>query len=222
MSEKEDPKIKVEQRVTSTVGAEIYKDFKWILKLCCKGIVVIIVLLVAYSYYTDTVREHRNAQYQQELEEQAQQRELKVKQQQQIELAKKIKIPIAWDSSDKWRRGIRSWGNSGFIFTSNQFILNIDSSKLTKEQKARIQGKEFSCVMKLSVGDYQEYIVGDSVFGLDGNYDTIVYSMKHKGKVTDSMLLYVDLDIEDADKKAPNFDTWDLKCGDLVSFVEYN
>ncbi|OUD46490.1 hypothetical protein [Vibrio parahaemolyticus] len=78
--------------------------------------------------------------------------------------------------------------------------------------------------MKLSVGDYEEYIAGEfigSIFGLEGDYETTVYD-RNKARVSDSMFLYVDLNIENADDKAPNFEAWDLKCGDLVSKVEYN
>ncbi|EMW8521961.1 TPA: hypothetical protein ACF37V_002303 [Vibrio parahaemolyticus] len=228
MSEQEDSDFKVEQKVTNTVGAEIYRDVKRLIKFCLKGIIAIVVILIVYVSYNDYVKDKhykaKQVEYDKQRAIEAQQRKQAELARQQEELARRIDLPIAWNGSDKWRQGMRSWGNAGFVFTSNQFILNIDSKQLTKEQRARIQGKELSCAMKLSVGDYEEYIAGEfigSIFGLEGDYETTVYD-RNKARVSDSMFLYVDLNIENADDKAPNFEAWDLKCGDLVSKVEYN
>ncbi|QHH08921.1 hypothetical protein EHC69_05905 [Vibrio parahaemolyticus] len=228
MSKQEDSDFRVEQKVTNTVGAEIYRDVKRLIKFCLKGIIAIVVILIVYVSYNDYVKEKhykaKQVEYDKQRAMEAQQRKQAELARQQEELARRIDLPIAWNGSDKWRQGMRSWGNAGFVFTSNQFILNIDSKQLTKEQRAKIQGKELSCAMKLSVGDYEEYIAGEfigSIFGLEGDYETTVYDW-NKARVSDSMFLYVDLDIIDADKKAPNFEAWDLKCGDLVSKVEYN
>ncbi|HCE4654635.1 TPA: hypothetical protein NGT07_000431 [Vibrio parahaemolyticus] len=228
MSEQEDSDFKVEQKVTNTVGAEIYRDVKRLIKFCLKGIIAIVVILIVYVNYNDYVKDKhykaKQVEYDKQRAIEAQQRKQAELARQQEELARRIDLPIAWNGSDKWRQGMRSWGNAGFVFTSNQFILNIDSKQLTKEQRARIQGKELSCAMKLSVGDYEEYIAGEfigSIFGLEGDYETTVYDW-NKARVSDSMFLYVDLNIENADDKAPNFEAWDLKCGDLVSKVEYN
>lgn len=228
MSKQEDSDFRVEQKVTNTVGAEVYRDVKRLIKFCLKGIIAIVVILIVYVSYNDYVKDKhykaKQVEYDKQRAIEAQQRKQAELARQQEELARRIDLPIAWNGSDKWRQGMRSWGNAGFVFTSNQFILNIDSKQLTKEQRARIQGKELSCAMKLSVGDYEEYIAGEfigSIFGLEGDYETTVYDW-NKARVSDSMFLYVDLDIIDADKKAPNFEAWDLKCGDLVSKVEYN
>ncbi len=225
MSKQEDSDFRVEQKVTNTVGAEIYRDVKRLIKFCLKGIIAIVVILIVYVSYNDYVKDKhykaKQVEYDKQRAIEAQQRKQAELARQQEELARRIDLPIAWNGSDKWRQGMRSWGNAGFVFTSNQFILNIDSKQLTKEQRARIQGKELSCAMKLSVGDYEEYVAGQSVFGLEGNYETTVYDL-NKARISDSMFLYVDLRIENADDKAPNFEAWDLKCGDLVSKVQYN
>ncbi|EHK2883181.1 hypothetical protein J7H88_002786 [Vibrio parahaemolyticus] len=217
MSEQEDSDFKVEQKVTNTVGAEIYRDVKRLIKFCLKGIAVIVVIFIVYLRYDAYVHEKARLEYDK-------QRAIEAQQRKQAELARRIDLPIAWNGSDKWRQGMRSWGNSGFVFTSNQFILNIDSKRLSKEQIVRIQGKKVSCYMDLLVGDYREGIAGDFGYSLDDvdESDPIHFTSSKEGYVSNDMFLYVDLDIIDADKKARNFDSWDLKCGDLVSKVEYN
>ncbi len=236
MSEQEDSDFKVEQKVTNTVGAEIYRDVKRLIKFCLKGIIAIVVILIVYVSYNDYVKDKhykaKQVEYDKQRAIEAQQRKQAELARQQEELARRIDLPIAWNGSDKWRQGMRSWGNAGFVFTSNQFILNIDSKQLTKEQRARIQGKKISCYMGLSIGDYKEDIAGktldiETVSELQ-KVDPVYFSspeqvlLSAKGYLTNGMYLYVDLDIIDADKKAPNFEVWDLKCGDLVSKVEYN
>ncbi|OEA80347.1 hypothetical protein BBM68_01065 [Vibrio parahaemolyticus] len=221
MNKNEDFDFIIEKKVTNTVGAEVYRDVKRLIKLFFKGIIAIVVIFIVYISYSDFVHEKQRKAAQLELDKQ---RAVEAQQRKQAELARRIDLPIAWNGSDKWRQGMRSWGNSGFVFTSNQFILNIDSKRLSKEQIARIQGKKVSCYMDLLVGDYREGIAGDFGYSLDDvdESDPIHFTSSKEGYVSNDMFLYVDLDIIDADKKARNFDSWDLKCGDLVSKVEYN
>ncbi|EJG0703599.1 hypothetical protein C4G67_RS05485 [Vibrio parahaemolyticus] len=217
MSKQEDSDFRVEQKVTNTVGAEIYRDVKRLIKFCLKGIIAIVVILIVYVSYNDYVKEKHYKAKQVEYDKQ---RAMEAQQRKQAELARRIDLPIAWNGSDKWRQGMKSWGNAGFVFAPNEFIVNIDSKRLTKEQKAMLQGKQLSCYMGLQVGDYSEDIVG--FMDHSGSFDDARYSVPDTGYITNDMFLHVKLNVKNADERAKSFEAWDLKCGDLVSKVEYN
>lgn len=209
-----EPNVVIEKKVTNTVGAEIYRDAKRLFMFLLKCAVVIILMLIAYVSYNEHQKEERYKARQAEYEKQqvlAEQQREKLK---QAELARRIDLPISWYGSDKWRENMRSWGNSGFVFTSKQFILNIDSAKLTRVQKAMLQGKAFNCSLKLFIGDYEETFA-DSFFKLGP------YADGNNSQITNDMFLHVQLNTSDADKKARNFEKWQLICGDLFSEVNY-
>lgn len=217
MSKQEDTDFIVEQKVTNTVGVEVYRDVKRLIKLSLKGIVAIVVIFIVYINYMDSVNEKKRKAAQLQYDKQ---NAIEDQQRKQAELARRIDLPIAWNGSDKWRNGMKSWGNAGFVFTPNEFIVNIDSKRLTKEQKAMLQGKRFSCYMGLQVGDYSEDIVG--FMDHSGSPDDARYSVPDTGYITNDMFLHVKLNVKNADERARSFEAWDLKCGDLVSKVEYN
>lgn len=61
MSNQEETDFKVEQKVTNTVGAEVYRDVKRFIKFFLKGIFAIVVIFIVYISYSDFVHEKQHS-----------------------------------------------------------------------------------------------------------------------------------------------------------------
>ncbi len=57
MNKNEDFDFIIEKKVTNTVGAEVYRDVKRLIKLFFKGAAAIVMILVVYVNYNDYVKD---------------------------------------------------------------------------------------------------------------------------------------------------------------------
>lgn len=126
---------------------------------------------------------------------------------------KLLTLPIKWEGSGKWRNNLQqNWGNNGFTFTKDFFYLNIDSSKLTNEQKSRLYDRKLHCALSLvdSRGSSME-----------------VSSLVERSHINKSRFLVIPLDkYFDGFNKAMHYREWNISCVDkqyqYSSRIRYN
>lgn len=85
-----------------------------------------------------------------------------------LPIIKTNKIHASWRSQGALR-GVANWGNASFVASkktrikgsysnASMFVLNIDSKKLSAENKARLRNSLNKCELKLNVGTYTKNI----------------------------------------------------------------
>lgn len=125
----------------------------------------------------------------------------------------RFSVAPMWNGNDKWRTKLNSynWGNNGFTFTSDTFIMNIDSKALGSKAKEHLRGKTTTCDLSLF---------------RDG-YESVQIATKAEGYINDSFFLtiplkshYVRYDM------AKNYRSFHLVCSDSIyalnSNISYN
>lgn len=112
---------------------------------------MLVVFLV--DVYDDYQSDIRFEKYQSELKLEEKQRQENILK--NIENST-VKLDYSNDVLSRYVTG--GWGNNGFLVTENNAFFNIDSSSLTREQKAKYSDNFFKCTLDFSAGEYHESI----------------------------------------------------------------
>ncbi|WP_199438502.1 hypothetical protein [Vibrio owensii] len=203
----------VEVKTTSTVGAEMYRDAKRfggfiakMVKYLFLGGVALGLIGYIYSEYESNQRAVSYEKRQQE-EAQIRQKERAAARARAISLDT-AHIDNGWNDANSLNAD--TWGNTGWVFTSDgRFMLNVDSSGLTPEQKAMYSDKKLACSLSLKVGSYSETLVSDFV-GIQSGY------------MSSNFVLTIHTSKQGLNKTAQKFESYHVKCGDLFQNVRYN
>ena len=155
------PTIKVEH---ISVGSEIYRDIKRLIKWVGILVISLITLLILYFGYNYSLNEAKSVADNQAFKIEQEKNQARV-QQYEKERLDNMAILDASYSDINWRAYIPVDAYNGYkmwVFDSNgDFKLNIDSSKLSNVSKAKLLSESHKCSLTLSItkSDYSKQLM---------------------------------------------------------------